>query len=320
MSLLARIALLSYHTSPLAPLGGAKAGGMNFYVRQVAAELAAGGIAVDVFTRREDPGAAEIEQFAPGARLISVPAGPQEPLTTAAKIPFTDQFAAAIDGFREREALRYDLLHSHYWLSVVAGERLARLWHAPHLATFHTLAEVKLRARASEREPQERIEAEHRLVHAVDGIVVATSHERQLLRQIYRVSPGRVTVIPQGVDLDQFQPRERSAARAEIDVPQDERLLLAVGRIEPLKGFDILIHALALMTERERITLIVAGGDAQAADEFARLEAIADQVGVRDRVHFVGSVPHERIGVYYNAADVVVVPSFYEYSKVVIRG
>ena len=307
-----RIAVFSFHSSPLASLGGGKAGGMNFYVRRVAAELGAAGIAVDVFTRRDDTAAPEIVELGPGARLVHVPAGPAEPLESDHMISLTAEFAAGVEAFRAREALRYDLLHSHYWLSVAAGEPLARDWRVPHIAMFHTLGEVKLRARASEREPVERLDAESRLVHAVDHIVAATEHERQLLRQIFRVAPQRVAVIPLGVDPEHFQPREQAAARADLDLPPGERVLLAVGRIEPLKGFDILIRALAEMTERAGVTLLVVGGDERAAAEFARLRAIAEEVGVADRVRFTGAIPHERLDVYYNAADVVVVPSFYE--------
>jgi len=307
-----RVALLSFHTSPLAPLGGSKSGGMNFYVRQIAEELGALGVEVDVFTRRDDPDADEVVEFAPRARLIHVAAGAPLPLETEALIPFIDDFAAGVEAYRAREGLRYDLLHSHYWLSVAAGEPLAVRWGAPHLAMFHTLAEVKLRARASEQEPRERIEAERRLVHSVDRIVAATQHERQLLRQVYRVPAERVAVVPLGVDLEQFAPRDRAAARAAIGVSEDERVLLAVGRIEPLKGFDILVRALGEMTVRERVTLLIIGGDERAASEFARLEAVAREVGVEERVRFLGSVPHERLADYYNAADVVVVPSFYE--------
>ncbi len=307
-----RIAVLSFHTSPLAPLGGAKAGGMNYYVRCIAAQIGGDGVAVDVFTRRDDPATPEVVELAPGARLVHIPAGPAEPLDAESAFPYAAEFAAGVEAFRKSRELCYDLVHAHYWLSVLAGERLAEWWGVPQLAMFHTLGEVKLRARASEREPAVRLEAERRLVHSVDRIVAATQHERQLLRQVFRVPPSRVAVIPLGVDMEQFRPRDQALARAELDRPQGERLLLAVGRIEPLKGFDILIRALAEMTARERVALIVVGGDERAAPEFARLRAVAEEVGVADRVEFPGAIPHERLAVHYNAADVVGIPSFYE--------
>lgn len=307
-----RVAMLSLHTSPLASLGGNEAGGMNVYVRAVAQELGRLGTQVDVFTRRDDPRAPEVIEFAPGARLVHIAAGPPTALDKSEMEQVTDEFADGVEAFSARQPAPYELVHSHYWLSALAGERPARAWAVPHLAMFHTLGEVKLRARASEHESPRRLETERRLVHAVDRVVAATEHERRLLRQIYRVPPARVEVIPLGVDLERFQPRDRAAARAVLGVAPGDRILLAIGRIQPLKGLDILIRALADMTDRAGVRLLVIGGDDRALPEIARLRATADEVGVTDAVEFVGPVPHDDLATYYNAADLVVVPSFYE--------
>ncbi len=313
-----RVAILSMHTSPLAPLGGRETGGMNVYVRQVAAQLARLGAHVDVFTRRTDPAMPEVQPLGNGARLVHVTAGPAAHLEKEALVEHTAAFAAGVEAFRASEGQIYDIIHSHYWIAVEAGLRLASLWDVPHLAMFHTLGEVKLRARASEHELPARLEAERRQVHLVDRVVAATTHERQLLRQLYRVQPQRVSVIPLGVDLDQFTPMPQAEARAVLGLegatPADghQHVILGVGRIEPLKGFDILIRSLAEMTERSHATLLIVGGDDRAAPELARLRAAAAEVGVADRVRFVGAVPHEELNTYYSAADVVVVPSFYE--------
>ena len=157
-------------------------------------------------------------------------------------LPFCGAFADGVEAFRAREGVTYDVIYSHYWLSAEAGSRLAERWEVPHAVMFHTLAEVKLRARASESEPRERIDAERRLVTGLDRIIAATEHERRLLMQIYRVPASRVAVVPLGVDLDQFQPRPQAEARAALGIDPDERMVLAIGRIEPLKGFDILIQ------------------------------------------------------------------------------
>ncbi|MFA7297466.1 MAG: glycosyltransferase [Dehalococcoidia bacterium] len=306
-----RVAMLSLHTSPLAALGGRETGGMNVYVREVAAQLAAAGVEVDVFTRRIDPGTPEVQPMGL-ARLVTVEAGPAERLEKEALPPLVDAFADAVEAFRAREGLRYDLIHSHYWLSVTAGDALARRWDVPHVAMFHTLGDVKLRARASEHEAPERLDAERRLVHALDRIVAATEHERQLLKQLYRVAPAKVAVIPLGVDLERFHPGDRAQARATLGLDPAERIVLAVGRIEPLKGFDILVRAMAEMTERDGVRLILVGGDERASAEQARLLAVAEEVGVASRVTLVGAVPHERLALYYQAADAVAVPSFYE--------
>lgn len=307
-----RIAVLSMHTSPLAPLGGAATGGMNVYIHEVSERLATSDRAIDVFTRRESAAAPAAMEFAPGARLIQIEAGPVAVVPKAELIEFAAEFAAGVEAFRAAEAITYDLVHSHYWLSAVAGERLVADWCVPHIAMFHTLGEVKLRARASEHEPPERLEAERHLVHSVDRVVAATDYEQRLLRQIYGVPRSRVEVIPLGVDPERFCPGSREAARAELGLADDAQVVLAVGRIEPLKGLDILIRAAAQVTERSRLQLLIVGGDEAARPEFDRLSAIAAEVGVRDLVRFAGAVGHEALPDYYRAADVVVMPSFSE--------
>ena len=310
-----RIAMLSLHTSPLAPLGGRETGGMNVYVREVAAQLAALGITVDVFTRRSSTTEDEVRAIAPGARLVQVTAGPLARIEREEMLPFTPAFADGVEAFRAREGVTYDVVYSHYWLAAEAGALLARRWGVPHAAMFHTLAEVKLRARASESEPRERIEAERRLVAGpdpIDRIVAATEHERRLLTQIYRVPSSRIAVVPLGADLDQFRPRSQAEARAALGIDPDERMVLAVGRIEPLKGFDILIRAMAQLSDRTRVVLSIIGGDERASRELDALRAVAEEVGVADAVRFIGPRPHEVLPTYYNAADVVAVPSFYE--------
>ncbi len=304
--------MLSLHTSPLAPLGGRETGGMNVYVLEVARGLANLGIAVDVYTRRTGEAEPEVVEFAPGARLVQVTAGPVERLEKEDLLPYVDLFVDRVEAFRAHESVTYDAIYSHYWLSVAAGDRLASMWHVPHEAMFHTLGDVKLRARASESERPERLEAERRLVHRLDRIVVATEHERQLLRQIFRVDPHRVAVIPLGVDLSMFTPRPQAEARARLGLNPERRFVLAVGRIEPLKGLDILIRAIGELQPRVPVDLVIIGGDERAASEVARLQAIAAEVGASAAVRFVGPKPHDTLPDWYAAADVVAVPSFYE--------
>lgn len=307
-----RLAMLSLHTSPLAPLGGRETGGMNVYVLEVARGLAALGVIVDVFTRRIGEAEPEVVEFAPGARLIQITAGAVERLEKEDLLPYVDAFAARVDAFRIREGAAYDAIYSHYWLSVAAGDRLASMWRVPHEAMFHTLGDVKLRARASESERPERLEAERRLVHRLDRIVAATEHERQLLRQIFRVDARKVVVIPLGVDRSMFTPRPQSEARARLGLDPMRRFVLAVGRIEPLKGLDILIRAVGELQARVPVDLLIIGGDERAAPEIERLRGIAAEVGALSAVQFLGPKPHDTLADWYAAADVVAVPSFYE--------
>jgi len=312
-----RIAFLSYHTSPLAPLGGRENGGLNVYVRELARELAERGHQVDVFTRRTDPEAHQVVALArdvPGAaRLVHVEAGPAAPVDKEALPAYVDAFAAGIVRFVQREGLTYDALHSHYWLSGIVAERLKARFGVPHIAMFHTLGEVKNRARVSEHEPEPRIEGERAIAHAAERVVVASQEEQQQLVRLYGAEPGRIATVPCGVNLDMFRPIAKEEARRQLGLRDDDRILLFVGRIEPLKGVDILLGAAARLEEEPDCFVLVVGGDSTARQgEVAHLRDLASALGIAERVTFLGAVDHERLPLFYSAADVCVVPSFYE--------
>jgi D-inositol-3-phosphate glycosyltransferase len=315
-----RIALLSYHTSPLAPLGGSETGGLNVYVRELALELAVRGHDVDIFTRRTDPDALEVvpvatqvESGGATARLVHIDAGPARYEPKDALPSYIDAFETGVAAFAEREEAGYDGLYSHYWMSGVAGERLKARWGVPHVAMFHTLGEVKARSRISKHEPEPRIAAERAIARAADRIIVASRDERELLVRHYGADADRIAVVPCGVNLGMFQPVDKEQARAELGLRDDDRILLFVGRIEPLKGVDILLGAAAQLESESDCFVLVIGGDSAAMDgEMAHLRDLASQLGIAERVNFMGAVDHERLPLFYSAADVCVVPSFYE--------
>ena len=215
-------------------------------------------------------------------------------------------------GARQRGRGAYDVIHSHYWLSGLVGERLKAAWGVPHVVMFHTLGEVKNRASHREHESALRIASEAAIIAGCDRVICATELERTSLRQLYDADPAKVTVIPLGVDLDLFQPASKTEARAELGLSEDQHIVLFVGRIEPLKGVDILINAAAMLESDVECSVMVVGGDNTAKTQVAKLRDLARARGIEGRVSFVGAVDHERLPLYYNAADVCVVPSHYE--------
>ncbi|MDE3095495.1 MAG: glycosyltransferase [Chloroflexota bacterium] len=307
-----RIAVLSVHTSPLAAPGGRETGGMNVYVRELSRELGARGYAVDVFTRRTSPQAPETQPIGPNARVVNIDAGPAEMIEKDAIAAHLPEFEDGVRAFAAREGLAYDIVHSHYWMSGAVGAPLARRWGARHVAMFHTLGEVKNRARITEHETARRIDAERAIAASADAIVVASEHERQLLASFYGVDGSRVSVVPCGVDLDLFTPMDKDAARRRLRLRDGERIILFVGRIEPLKGIDVLIGAAAQLHDDENFRVLIVGGDSRTAAEVAQLRSLATHLGVDHHIAFVGAVAHEELPLYYNAADVCVVPSYYE--------
>jgi D-inositol-3-phosphate glycosyltransferase len=304
-----RIAVISVHGCPVIQAGGKDAGGMNIYVLETARALSARGIAVDIFTRHHDPLDPMIVHLSPGARAIHLPAG--APSTDKnGVLELLPEFIRQLKSFVAQWELEYDLVVSHYWLSGLVGMQLAADWKVPHVTSFHTLAEVKRRARPEESDRPERHTAEQRIAKAVDEVVVWTEHESDVMQDIYGVAPERITVIPPGVDSRKFAPIPQAEAREALNIG-DGRMLLYVGRLERLKGLDILFKAMAQLEHPGKLKLYVAGGS-RGSREMRRLMCLARELGIRRKISFLGSIPQERLKLYYNAADVCVLPSYYE--------
>ena len=311
---LERVALLSLHTSPTAQLGQSANGGLNVYVREVAAALEASGVATDVFTRRLDDSRPELEPLGPLTRVVYLPAGSSE-LDKYALLGEAEGFAAQVAAWAERNRARYDLLYSHYWLSGIAAISLRSQLRAPWVHTAHTLAVTKNRhlAPGARPEPQLRVEAEGRIALAADRLVVSTAAEGDDLSAAYGVSRERIAVVAPGVDLVTFHPRDRARARLRLGYREDQRLLLFVGRLERLKGVDIALRALALLN-RPDVRLLVLGEDSKdaAESECARLRALAAELQIQAQVDFLGSTPQAQLPSYYAAADACLMPSYSE--------
>jgi len=285
---------------------------MNVYVRELSRELGARGFAIDVFTRRASPADPPVQPFGPNAWVINVPAGPASPIDKDAIPGHLDEFEQNLRAFAIAEGHAYDLVHSHYWMSGIVGRRLTQDWGVPHVAMFHTLGEVKMRARVTEHESPARLDAERLVATTADCIVAASAHERHLLTALCGADPERIEVVPCGVDLDLFSPMDKELSRRKLGLRDGERIILFVGRIEPLKGIDILISAAAQLHEDENFRVLIVGGDERTAARAAELRAHAERLGVDHHISWVGAVPHEDLPLYYNAADVCVVPSYYE--------
>jgi D-inositol-3-phosphate glycosyltransferase len=312
-----RLAVLSVHTCPLAALGGKETGGMNVYVREVARALGRLGLDIDVFTRSQDPAIPEVVALGPGARVVHVPAGPARPIARAAVAGHLDAFADGVEAFRKRAGVRYDLVHSHYWLSGLAGLRLAPRWDVPLIHMFHTLGAIKNAvARGSgDTEPAERLDAEIRIAATADRIVASNLVERADLAWHLGADPSRVAVIPCGVDVELFRPRPAGPARARLGLDA-EHVLLFVGRLTPIKGLETLLRALAVLRcdglAAARLTLLVVGGTKDDEAGSGHLRRLAEELGIAGWVDFRGPQPQDALPDYYAAADLCLMPSRYE--------
>ncbi|MEY3019079.1 MAG: hypothetical protein RLZZ272_63 [Actinomycetota bacterium] len=309
----ARIGLISVHTSPLDRPGTGDGGGLNVYVREVARRMAARGVEVDVFTRRTGPEDAGTVELAPGARVHHIEAGPS---TVVAKEDAANLLCAFLLAMERHPAVAgLDVLHAHYWLSGWVGRRLAERTGIPLVQTFHTLGTLKNAALApgDRPEPPLRLYAEEEVARAADRVLVLTCGEARLFHRSFGLSGARLTVVPAGVDLDLFHPDADDPA-ADVVAPRqrrDDPELLFAGRLQPLKGPDLAVRILAEVRRRvpgARLR-IVGGASGDLGMTPVALTALAEELGVAEAVAFEPALDQAALAARYRAADVVLVPS-----------
>jgi D-inositol-3-phosphate glycosyltransferase len=305
--------MISVHSSPLGRLGTQDTGGMSVYIRELSRQMGLRGHRVDIYTRAGGGLASgDVLRISENVRLIHLGLGPGGDAPKAALYPHLSQFFHALERFREREGVRYDVIHSHYWLSGQAGLWARQAWGALHLTTFHTLAAVKKLVCGPESESDVRLDAERNLAAASDRIVVTSDRERDHLIRHYDADAARLTVIPCGVDLDRFRPVDRTAARKRIEVSPEQKLVLYVGRLAPEKGLDRLIRAVAHLGHISKLRLIVVGGDGEHDPARRRMMDLSRSCGIGGRVVFQGRVEQSELPRFYSAADLLALPSSYE--------
>jgi len=321
-----KIAMISYHTCPLAILGGKDTGGMNVYVRELTKELGRRGVHVDVFTRAQDEHAPHISHdLGYGNRVVHIDAGPPVALPKCKLRAYIPEFVEGILEFSRKKDIHYNLIHSHYWLSGIAAKALKDRWHIPVLHMFHTLGLMKQRVARSteEAEGEYRIRGEHEVLEMADCVIASTKAEYAQLTWLYQTNREKIIIVPPGVDLSRFYPIPVDEAKQYIGIPVDHCMFLFVGRIEPLKGIDTLIHAIALMRDegilmKQNLCLSIIGGDPDGKSEhengaeMMRLKGLCEKYGLNNFVTFLGKRNQETLPYYYSAADVVIVPSHYE--------
>jgi D-inositol-3-phosphate glycosyltransferase len=316
-----RIATISLHTSPLDQPGTGDAGGLNVYVVEVARQLASRGVEVEIFTRavcRDTPPTVEL---APGVLVRNVVAGPFEELD---KNSLPSQICPFTFGVLRTEAAyapgRYDLVHAHYWLSGQVGAVAAERWGVPLVQSMHTLGKVKNLALASGdcAEPAVRIRGEDEVVAAADRLIANTADEARQLIELYGARPRRVDTVSPGVDLSLFRPGSVTGVRRRLGLPADAIVLVFAGRIQPLKGPDVALHAAAALLRRSpalasRLVVVFVGGPSGSeVGAPGRLSALAGSLGIAGSVRFEPPCSQRELADWYRAATMVLVPSHSE--------
>jgi len=319
-----RIATISVHTSPLDQPGTGDAGGLNVYVVEVAKRMAERGTEVEIFTRAVSRDAPPLTELAPGVLVRHVTAGPFEELDKA-DIPaqichFTFEVLRIEASYAPG---RYDLVHAHYWLSGQVGAVAKERWGVPFVQSMHTLGKVKNAALATgdSAEPESRIRGEAEVVAAADRLVANTAEEARQLIGLYGADASRVKTVHPGVDLSMFRPggrAGRAAARRALGLGPDAVVLLFAGRMQPLKGPDILLHAVARMIAEDpgladRLVVVFVGGPSgMGRSDPDMVTQLAARLGISGVVRLEPPCPQSELADWYRAATVVAVPSYSE--------
>jgi len=316
------VSFISLHGDPLAELGGPHHGGQNVYVKELSRYLGAFGLTVDVYSRWENEQQPDQEKYSRGTRVIRIPIGPPQEIQKEQLIKFLRDIADWIPSYQIQQGLKYNLVHSHYYLSGAIGLHLKNTWGIPLVHTFHSLGVIKEQALGlGDPSPNARVEIEKRLCQSADRIIATNPQERDDLVQLYHTDPEKITIIPCGVNLDLFQPLSQEESKKEIAFSTDDFLITYVGRLENRKGIDTLLEAIHLV-DNPSIQLVIVGGTptdkpflswAELSEEpYKKYMAMIDEYGIEKQVTFTGGKSQDQLSRYYSAADITVIPSHYE--------
>jgi D-inositol-3-phosphate glycosyltransferase len=307
-----QIAMFSIHSSPIGELGTKNTGGMSVYIRELARQLGARGHCIDIYTRLNGSKHNQIIDLDDNVRLIHLSAGNNGYVQKLALYYYLSDFFRALQRFKQQQNLQYDLIHSHYWLSGRLGNWVQDRWNLPHIIMFHTLGTVKNIAGVADQEPDLRIATEKKLAKTCQRILAPTAREKNNLLTYYKAPAVKIGVVPCGVNLDLFQPMDRAVARQRLGFDDNESIVLYVGRFDPIKGIDRLLKAATHLQDRRRLRLVIIGGDGPDTPEYQNLQKMTRKLGLQNTVTFVGRIEQKHLPPYYSAADVLVVPSYYE--------
>lgn len=320
-----RIMMISDHADPLAEIGSKEAGGQNIYVYNVAKFLCDLGHQVDVYTRWDQKSKKELVQVNPRWRVIRVAAGPKSYVPRDSCLPLTDEFRDNIIKRIRLEKIKYDLIHANYWMAGLIGMALHFRYSIPLVYVYHSIGQVRLNVMRQYNQTadyvfyQQRLAAEKTIAHVATGIIATSPVEKQIIKQYFEVDGEKITVIPIGVDRSIFPPIPTVQARQQLQWDITSKIAVYVGRIEWRKGIGTLVQALAnVIKSFPSIQLYIIGGGKtkatvdQELNEQQRLQFIAEQLGIADHLHFLGAKKQSELHWYYSAADVCVVPSYYE--------
>ena len=314
-----RIALISEHASPLASLGGVDTGGQNVYVAQLAKHLVKMGYRIDVFTRKDDAALADVVNWVDGVRVIHVKAGPEALVIKEELLQYMDEFKKNMIKFIRRDGINYALLHANFFMSAQVAMGIEKELNIPFAVTFHALGHVRrIHQAGADNFPVERLAIEEEAVRRASMIIAECPQDKEDLIRYYHAREEKIAIIPCGFSVKEFRPIDKEAARRILGLPQDEHIILQLGRMVPRKGVDNVIASLAQIKVKSKpVRLVIVGGECEKLEEekcpeYARLMNIAREQGVIEKIIFAGRKDRDRLRFYYAASDIFITTPWYE--------
>lgn len=313
-----KIAFISEHASPLAVLGGIDAGGQNVYVAQICKSLVKQGYKIDIFTRLDNIAQPQIVNWLPDIRVVHVKAGPAAAVPKELLLGYMDEFTRCMLSFIHESGIQYDLIHANFFMSGLVASHIKGLLGIPYVITFHALGKIRMmHQKDKDAFPVDRLEIEQMIVADADFIIAECPQDQQDLVDHYQADLSKITIIPCGFSAEEFYPEIKTQARSKLGLPENDLILLQLGRIVPRKGIDNVIRCLKYLTDIPNVRLLVVGGSCNIPDfendiEFKRLKAIAEKDGVSNRIEFTGRRERGQLKLYYQAADFFISTPWYE--------
>ena len=314
-----RIAFISEHASPLATLGGVDSGGQNVYVAELPKQLAKLGYCIDIFTRKDDVHISEVINWLPNIRVINIKAGPEMAVAKESLLPMMDEFATGMIDFMKKENTCYDLIHANFFMSALVASKIRKVLNIPYVVTFHALGLVrKIHQKEMDKFPVRRIEIERNIISDADWIIAECPQDKMDMMKLYNAVPDKISIVPCGFSSKEFYPIDKKWARQILNLPQNEKIILQLGRMVPRKGVDNVIRAFSKIRKKfNNVRLVIVGGEHDNPDpalcpEIARLKQIAIDEGIEPAVIFTGRKQRNWLKFYYAAADLFVTTPWYE--------
>ncbi len=325
-----RVAVFSVHSDPLAKIGGRESGGQNIYVHELSRWLGKLGWTVDVYTRWTNKKEKPLKKISPRANLIRLKAGDIKFVPKEQFDKNFEEFFTNFLSYKHANKINYDIIHGNYWDGGWVGMQAAEILKIPFIQTFHSLGYIRtntlkkfqnLPTQVEQELNDQRFELEKKIVEKADKVIAESPYEEDDLMRFYGASNGKICICPAGVDINKFKLRDRGKARDKLKIDRNARVLLYAGRLEWRKGLGTLIMAASSVIKNDLLNqylVIIVGGDLKNKKdgrdqaEYSRLLNIAKEQGIADNLRFAGAVPQRQITYYYNAADVCIVPSYYE--------